>query len=144
MQYYTQKDCDKILYKLANLGMQQPQGQPEQMGQGGGQPLGTIGAEMNGGVGQSQGAGGPGSEGFKVNKDQLYERLIQEKDNLTRLKVQLASSGQLPMDMMEQQPQQAPLEQMMQQGMGQDMLYQQQMMQQPQGLQVQASFKKKS
>ena len=134
MTYYTLEDCDRVLQKIANVAAGMP---PEQDPNA----LGTIGADLGGGGGPQGAPGAGGAEGgMKVNKDQLYERLIQEKDNLSRLKVQLAASGQLPPDMMEDQ-QGPPLQQQMQEGMSQEMAAQQG---QPQGgMEVQAALKKK-
>lgn len=162
--YYSIEDCDNVLFKLAAIGAGAPAQPPATAypPAGGMDPaqqqeqLGTIGQDMGG---QAQGQGqAQGPQGFKANKDHLYERLIQEKDNLADLKMRLASSGQLPAEMGQQQQQaqqQAPpLEQQMQQGMSQDMAMQQEQMAQPQeqmaqqqpdlqGLQAQASALKK-
>lgn len=157
---YSIEDCDRILAKIANAMAapgQQPAMDPNQQMQQDPSALGTIGADLGGGgagtAGGAGGGGGQGEGGLKVNKDQLYERIIQEKDALTRLKVQLAASGQLPPDMYDS-PQGPPLEQQMQEGMSQDMMMQsgqqpqQPPMQDPMqgqmqpGMEVQAALKK--
>jgi hypothetical protein len=102
---YSIDDCDFLLESLEKVAFtpppqaQPPQAQamppqdPNQMAMQPGDPMGTLGADMKG-----AGGGGAKGAGASVNKDQLYERLIMEKDNISRLKTQLAQAGQQPMD----------------------------------------------
>lgn len=132
---------NSLVIKVANYLQQQQQVDPQ--AQQDPSALGTIGAEIGGGQGQMS------SSGPKVNKDQLYERIIQEKDKLARLQMQLAASGQMPQEELQQpsMAQVAPLEQQMQASMSQEL--QQGQASQPiqqdpySGLQPQASLKKK-
>jgi len=178
MYIYDIDYCDSILEKIANLGAgvnQQAQQDPSQQAQqaaGPGSPLGTIGADMSGGMGGAGGAAGGSGGKTSVSKDQLYERLIMEKDNLSKLKMQIAMKGETPMtdqpgmpsdnpmqsaiqQMMigsmtgQQDPNQDPLQQqVMNQGQGNPMqqmgqpVQQQQQFQNP-GMTVQAALKKK-
>jgi hypothetical protein len=81
---------------------------------------------MGGGsAGGGGAAAGGGAKGFSANKDQLYERLIMEKDQLSRLKLQLAMSGQQvpddggtgnPMEQAIQQQMMGAMQQQQQQG----------------------------
>lgn len=150
---YELDRCDELLEKIAQIGVGAPavppqasqgpmQAGPEspmmgsQESMGGTTPLGTIGAEM-GGSGAGAGAGAVGPKSFSVNKDQLYERIIAEKDIVSKLKMQLAMSGQDPAAMGPVGDPENPLGNVIQQAMTQqiqqDMSGQVDPMQQPMG-----------
>jgi len=118
---YTLNDCDRVLEKLAALGagapVQPPMAQDPNASAGmpSTSPIGTIGADMGGGAEAGKGAAGP--KAFSVNKDQLYERIIKEKDNVSKM-MQMINGQQMPMleNPMEHAIQQNMIAQMQQQG----------------------------